>query len=329
MRRVLIFGAAILVGCGSEEGPGGGGAAGPAVYVGDYEAGLSVVGVSDPGSPQLLAQLDWTPDGAYDLAIEGDLLFVATKYNCDLKIVDVSNPADPKVLGQYDPHDLIYGVAVYNSLVFLATEDSGLILVDASDPSNPRELGRIVFDEYAGEVFAVGDRAFVSCGFRTDGFVAAVDASDPANPRELGRFSVEAPEQLFAVGDTVFVPSPYNGLEIIDFSDPANPRLLGSCPAQYPTIAWVSGSYAFINDSTGFSVIDVSDPTNPQKVAYVDCQWPLDELCVVGDRLYAVSDMTESLLIYDVSNPTEPAHLGTFVFTDSNWDNPIRVAAGG
>ena len=110
--------------------------------VSGYSA-LTVVDTSDPNAPSAIIDDIGRAD---DLALRGDVLYVADGKNDPseggLRILDVSDPNDPVELGRFLAASAM-GVDVQNGLVYLTGDCEGmgkrsLLVLDVSDPHDPQ-----------------------------------------------------------------------------------------------------------------------------------------------------------------------------------------------
>ena len=129
-------------------------------HMGESRVGTSVVDVSDPSRPSVVAQLE-TPVGTHSHKVQvvGDVLLVnyerspfeqqPSGWTGGLKVFDVSKPAEPRELAFLKMpgkgvHRMTYWEAPF---AFMSGSDAGLIdqflvIVDLSEPSRPHEVGR-------------------------------------------------------------------------------------------------------------------------------------------------------------------------------------------
>jgi hypothetical protein len=129
-------------------------------HMGESRVGTSVVDVSDPRHPKVVAQLE-TPVGTHSHKVQvvDDVLLVnyersmfepqATSWQGGLKVFDVSRPAEPREIAFLQMpgkgvHRMTYWVPPY---AYMSGSDEGLIdqflvIVDLSEPSRPVEVGR-------------------------------------------------------------------------------------------------------------------------------------------------------------------------------------------
>lgn len=144
------------------------------------------------------------------------------------------------------------------------------------------------------------------------------------------------------VRDNIAYLAHFDGLRIVDFSDMSNPRERGFLPFPsmnssdyFNDVKIVDGPdstvYALMaSDDLGVLVVNITDPDNPIEVtAFPDPDLtPGDEvpgvhtLFVEGTRAYLAFTGAGSLLIFDITNPAEPQHIG-------GYTHPRLEEAGG
>lgn len=246
------------------------------LYVGHLKSmGTSILDVSDPASPRVVKQLK-NPPGTHThkVQIGGDVLLINVEQHgsgvperVGFQIMDISNPVEPHELGFFATsgrgvHRMWYtgGDTVYLSATLDGYSDRILMIVDISNPTQPREVSRWWLPGMwraggeqptwspdlrvgAHHPIVVGDRAYL--GF-WDGGMCIMDLSDLANPRLISRVSW-APEQgghthtalplpdrnLLVVTDEATEPEcqgPPTRVRLFDISDETQPRLVSLFP---------------------------------------------------------------------------------------------------
>jgi hypothetical protein len=128
-------------------------------HMGESRVGTSVVDVSDPRRPRVVAQLE-TPPGVHSHKVQvvDDVLLVNYERNPfeqpaawqgGLKVFDVSQPAQPRELAFLEmPGKGVHRMTYWEPpLAYMSGSDAGyidqfLVIVDLSDPSRPCEVGR-------------------------------------------------------------------------------------------------------------------------------------------------------------------------------------------
>jgi hypothetical protein len=103
-------------------------------------------------------------------------------------------------------------VCISDSYAYVACEDSGLHVIDISDPSNPQEIG--VYDVFGSyrDIHVSGSYAYIA---NEHSMLVVVDVSDPANPQEAGYYSLpNLAYGVFATDLYAFVATYRCGLQI-------------------------------------------------------------------------------------------------------------------
>ena len=248
---------------------------------------------------------------AFFSSIQGDTVFFANNTNSKENF-DIPSLRDSSVYYE-DTNGHANGVFVSGDYAYVADGNSGLAVIDISDPTNP---GTPVYEDTTGNpygVFVSGDYAYVAD--YTSG-LAVIDISDPTNPgTPVYEDTTGYAWGVYVSGDYAYVADFISGLAIIDISDPTNPgtpvyeNTTGSAIGVY-----VSGDYAYIADwGSGLAVIDISDPTNPGTPVYEDTTGNAVGIYVSGDYAY-VGDGVSGLAVIDISDPTNP---GTPFYEDT------------
>jgi len=79
------------------------------------------------------------------------------------------------------------------------------------------------------------------------------------------------------------------------------------------------GSHVYLTSSTsndsGLYVVDVSSPSNPalvgSKITHADLKNNLRDVVAAGNRLYVASTSNDSVVVFDITSRTAPAHVAT------------------
>ena len=121
-------------------------------YCSTAEWGLDVLDISDPYSPKFASRND--TGTTFGSIIYNNYLYVSVKDN-GLKVFDLSNPADPELVGRYFVLGASVDVVNINSLILMAGQQWGGILLDISDPENPKYLSTLPISENR-ENWAIG-----------------------------------------------------------------------------------------------------------------------------------------------------------------------------
>jgi hypothetical protein len=208
-------------------------------------------------------------------------------------------------LGFLDTPGWAFDVAVVGTLAYMADRDSGLRVIDVSNPASPVELGFVDTPGSAYDVEVVGDFAYVA-DYR-DGGLRVIDVSNPASPVEVGflekpgfALDVEVVGDLAYVGFSSSINSD-RGLWVIDISSPASPMEVGFLDTSgIPYGLAVVGTLAYVvGGPSGVRVIDVSNPASPVvELGAFDTPDHASDVAVVGTVAY-VGDSRSGLRIID------------------------------
>jgi hypothetical protein len=192
-------------------------------------AGIQAVDLSNPKRPRKVSHWD-TPGYARAIRVKDEIAYLAD----GTAGVQLFRVAGKKLnhlktlLSRGHVHDL----ALLDKLLLVAEGSAGLGLVDVSDPSKPRPVGRIGVKDTARGVCTVGTGkklAIVADG--TKG-VAVFDISDPRRPKEIDRYKPKrSVNKVLVAGDLAFVANDYDGLLILRISLTGKLSFVGALPS--------------------------------------------------------------------------------------------------
>lgn len=139
-----------------------------------------------------------------------------------------------------------------------------------------------------------------------------IDILSPSSPRLAASYPDSSDnrvsyQEVEVANNRAYVTVP-NYLYIIDVSSPTAPSFWGSVQLQdYGARLYINGQYAYVG--TGYDktiqIIDISGAVPPTNVITYNTQWPVRNIHVSGDYLYAAADQ-EGVKILDISVPTSP-----------------------
>jgi hypothetical protein len=310
-------------------------------YVGHMKAreGTSIIDVSDPRRPSVLANVPSTElSHAHKVRVVGDLMVVnveTAERDIDrpyteggIRIFDVANAAKPRELGFFS----VSGIGVHRfdfdgTYAYLSSSMDGylhniVLIVDLSDPTQPREVSRwwMPGQWIAGgekpersrrigchHPLRFGDRLYVSY---LNGGVLILDVSDLARPSLVGHYDYHP---AFPSISHTFARMPFQ-LDGRDIAIAVDEQPTLAPPGSVPAFMWV---------------FDVSDESSPKPLATYtmsidDTPWrsgPGQPLRFGAHQCH--ERMTDSLVylcwfqgglqIVDVRNPSEPVPVGHFI----------------
>jgi len=209
-----------------------------AIGSGGCGAGLKVVDISEPADMSVVAYIN-PPDGSfseYDIAVDGNYAYlVGQKNGYRLWIADISVPTSPSCVSILTLHRESQRISLDGDYLYVASKDSGLVVINVADRTNPYICGR--YDPpgcWAREVKVVDSHAYVV----DYDSLKVLDISDPTNPSLIGACDVPADWgfcSLPVMGDYAYM-SLYGRIGIYNISDPTNPYLVEISQSTYYSI---------------------------------------------------------------------------------------------
>ncbi|MFN6032903.1 MAG: DUF4347 domain-containing protein, partial [Dolichospermum sp.] len=169
----------------------------------------------------------------------------------------------PTLVGNYNTSDWARGVQVVGNYAYVADSDSGLQIIDISNPSTPTLKGNYNTSGAAFGVQVVSNYAYVADVYSG---LQIIDISNPTTPTLKGNYDTSGwAYGVQVVGNYAYVADYFSGLQIIDISNPTTPTLKGNYDTSgYAQGVQVVGNYAYVaDDGSGLQIIDISNPSTP------------------------------------------------------------------
>jgi len=273
---------------------------------------LTAPTVANPVPDQLI-----NAEAEYEYFMDANEIFSGDNITF-LKVTETGQPTLPswatfeyKLVGAIDTPGVAYGIALSGNTAFIADGDSGLQVIDVSNPAAPTIIGSLDTPGRAQDIALSGNTAFIADGFA--GGLQVIDVSNLSAPTIIG--SRDTPGAAYGIalsGNTAFIADYYSGLQVIDVSNPTAPTIIGSrgTPGLARGIA-LSGNTAFIADSgSGLQVIDVSNPAAPTIIGSRDTPGHASGIALAGNTAF-IADNLSGLQVIDVSNPAAPMIIGS------------------
>jgi len=190
---------------------------GPYAGVAAQSAGFWLVDLRQPTSPRAVTFLE-TP--ALGVAIAGHYAYTAG--DTRLQIVDIAQPEYASLAGVMEVPGSAQKVKVYGDHAYVAqnvcrdgTCYAGLLVVDVSDPTTPREVGMVDPTGGAGieDIVAVDNTIYIATG--SDG-LCVINAANPTLPVETEAINTPGTAWAVAVAnDLVYVADGLGGLFLL------------------------------------------------------------------------------------------------------------------
>ncbi len=284
------------------------------LYVTDFEHGLSIYDVSEPGVPSSILVLDGLNTGRDHIAF-GDRLYFQSWDGMEL--LDMSDPGNPVKIGDVSDFwlwddseirsDLLYQVETRSFPWSVVVTE--LCVYDITDLLSPVLIGSCEIPVHPVEMIVSGSMV----SMLNDGGLVQVDVSDPADPVVVGNLGIAYGKGFdIAGGGGLGFVADGSGVGVYDVSVPTTAEV-GSVPTA--DRAWsvdVEGSRAFVADMAGgLLVVDVSDPGGASVVGSAFTDGFAVDLRVVESEVY-VAGGYNGLQIFDVSGGGDPVMVGGF-----------------
>ena len=150
----------------------------PYAYFITGRGGMVILDISDPTEPAKVGSFR-VPDLTHDVVVHNNYAYLSVSKPSgvsDFLILDISNPVEPRLISSLEV-GARGDISVVNQFAYVVDMGPWLNIIDISNPSLPRVVGRYSFKGYASEVEVVGDYAYV-------GDVTGVWVLDVSNPQE-------------------------------------------------------------------------------------------------------------------------------------------------
>ncbi|RMG67772.1 MAG: choice-of-anchor B family protein, partial [Calditrichaeota bacterium] len=286
--------------------------------VGDNNAGVFIVDVTDPTNPVQVAQVSTVP--GFDVKSWSHYAYSVTGNGFGSgKIVDLTDPTNPVVAGSFPSSHNIF----ISDDGYLFAEFPGLKVYDLNpDPTTPTLVWTASTSD-GHDAAVVGTTLYDFHGYSGTN-IYSLNLGDPFTATLLGSINDPAiqyhhsgwptPDGQYLLICDELANHPTPDITVWDISDPGNPVKVGEFADPDATVhnLFVIGTRAFASYySAGFRVLDVSDPTAPALIDEYDTS-PTTGEGFTG--AFGVFPFTHSGNIY-ISD--EDSGLFVFAFQDS------------
>jgi|GEM_PF-5311059 len=275
---------------------------------------LHLYDIATSATPRLIASCPISPAPSYSsdcsLQITENAALLATQGT--LTLFDWADRINLHLLSTTTvPGSFITDLAVSGSSAYLACQRTGVVRMDISDLSAPKEVCACVTGGYANGLAARGHLLFLA------------DGNGPAAPRGLRIFDTARPDTLL---ELAFIPTPGDawmitldgnyaylsdrpGIRIFDITDVLHPSELPiySGHGGWYNAMHISGDKAAADYATGVSFLDLADPATLVLKGAVGGGGPCTGFAVAckGNQAF-LADKDNGIRIIDCWDPTNP-----------------------
>lgn len=218
-----------------------------------------------------------------------------------LQVFDIAQPDAPALVGTMLTDVHVTGLVVSGDRAYLPAENDGVLVVDISEPTTPKQIGRIGTPGVAREVVAFdrGGVAYVAIADGIEG-VRIVDVSEPAAPRTISVFDPSGARaadvrDVDVDGNLLAAADGEHGYVVADLTTLASPTRIGGGYTTRPAIDVVlHGGLVYVSHSPGFiDVYDTRVAGLPRVGGVQACDFCLQRypayLHMIGDQLYVTA----------------------------------------
>jgi hypothetical protein len=269
------------------------------------------------------------------ISVVGDLILMAGGDDDwgAVKIYRDQPGGDPVFLGEFRVIDLPGSkptgasrrIESAGTVAFLADSGAGLIVLDISDPTDPRMLDTDVTATPADDLALLSnDRLLVTA---TCSKLRVFDLANPAAPVARGELALSGTGsacqvRVAASGSTAYVAGD-QAVIVIDVTSPESPTVIGrfEIGGQRARDVKVAGNVAYIGTEVGLAAVDITNPQFPVVVGH-DGSGMYFSFEIDGSRAVARRDSQGTIDMFDLgADGRSPVHVGVvFVSSISSFD---------
>ncbi len=278
------------------EGPSNIAVQGNYAYLANGVTGLAILDITNPTQPVRVGSLLFDGASIGAVAVEGSNAYVVGTYGYGFWTVDVSNPRIPVQMSWIPMGNPSWkpglSIAVEKNRAYVALSDSGIVIIDVTNPAAPSRLG--IYPRSVLSLAARDSLLFLSG-------MSILNVSDPKHVSQVSQLQI--PSYAIVV-DSTFA---YNGgivdtgLTVVDISNPSHPSVLSAIGmwlnGSNITDMALSGGYVYLSGNSLLYAVDVS---KPQILRIVGSCNPIYSWGVAAqDRFVYLSESIDGLQIFE------------------------------
>jgi|GEM_PF-3454823 len=282
------------------------------------DAGYSILDITSPTSPSLVAQ-GWTPNSVVDFGFTpGGLALADSDSTITLYDTEGIGVAPIEIVKSISTQPLGEGLTIDGDTAYTSHGSLGYSVFDITDGSAPSLVANVVTGTYVGGMQVRNGIAFIaSFGFG----LQIYDVSDPFAPVLLGvTLTTHSAPDIEIAGGLAFVSVYQSGMGIVDISDPALPVELSFVPpASGGTKAGAidQGTLYTINNESSMQIVDVTDPASPSVLSVMQLPDEFFQSDIIAHADVVYISGLGGVLVVDVSDPMSPVAAGFLELNNS------------
>jgi len=279
-------------------------------YIADGWNGMQIIDIGSPEAPRIVGNY-YNESFARAVAVD-DSNYAYLANSSTLTQIDVSDPAVPRYrhsLTLDNSNVVPVDVTVFDSYVYVAWSDSGMVVLEISDEG--KDSAYVYYrDSYVREggglakgVTVAGNLAYLAYGEL--GGLEIIDISKPYSLPHNPVGAVDTPgdaSDVVIVGGYAYVADGPEGLQVIDIRSPGNPVLRATLDTGTETYSLdYTGEYLLVADhGAGILAVDISQPTDPVIIDTNTTPGEANGISFAGG-VSCVADGSEGLRVIDTS----------------------------
>ncbi|MFX1517320.1 MAG: LVIVD repeat-containing protein, partial [Promethearchaeota archaeon] len=258
-------------------------------------------------SVEAYSSLSFTEDFTTDL-YRHPIYSNVTGWEEETGTISISNTIE--IVGSRDTPDWALGVHVVADLAYVADDESGLQIINVSDPVAPFIVGAKNTYGWAWDVFVDNKYAYVADNhYTSNGALLIMNVTNPSvTPTVISYVNITGVLGVYVEGDYAYLAQS-SGIRVVDVSDPTNPSLVGSCniPLSPAREIVVEGDYAYAaGDFQDIQVINITNPKDPGVNGSTGGVIGYSAEAVAIDGDFAYLGAGNYVYAIDISDPTDP-----------------------
>ncbi|MBD3271205.1 MAG: T9SS type A sorting domain-containing protein [Elusimicrobia bacterium] len=282
-------------------------------YVASYYNGFFVYDISDPHILRTIGHLN-LPNGGRSIAIGNGYAYIGESID-GLKIVDVRS-AQPRMVKELPFISSTDAIVFKDNYLYI--DDYNFVILDVSNPVNPRQVWVDQSVSVTDICVEVG-YAYVT-GIKNNPLprkrgLLIYDITSPSSSQLVGFYETPYDESLLGVGvfgDYAYLGRYHEGLEIVNIKDPSHPVHVDMVDLDYAYYPYVKNNLLYVACGTrGLAIYDISDPAAPVKQSVVPGARSVYDVEVIGAYAY-ITNGSGGIITADISDPVHPINVGYY-----------------
>jgi len=301
-----------------------------------YGVGLEIIDLTIYSNPTFISSWNdstGTALGVYASLINEDNIAFLANDNSGLEIINFTNVHNPTKIGEYNGLSNVVDVIVENNIAYLCS-DSGIAILDVSDPTSPIELDIYTSDGDCTDI-AINDNLAIFTDYYKG--IKLLDISNLRDVQLLSEFFDNGLAKKVTIKDDLaFVVDGPAGLEIFDISNPDKPDKIGQYnePPIVSTDVMIQNDIAVLSvDKDGVIFLNVSDPTNPVVINIYNDGNSFQTAFIENDLVF-LGAKNQSIIVLNITDIDSISVAGSYDFGtefayvfDLILDNGVLIVA--